>query len=191
MSNYKGIHIHYINGARGDFLASILCNEENGFAFHRSIKNPLGYTKQHTQSQPNYSISRNLGLNGYLKILIIPTECQSLITIAYLRMVKKWANTATPMNLIWHTNDIYTDTIQNKKDYQNYDIVIPFKNLYDIEYIKSLYTKIHNNELTLTDEEIDLIRKNIDSQPNVFAEKEYAKAIAMLEQQYKDFKIEL
>lgn len=185
----KGIYIHYINGARGDFLASILSNTEKGFKFHLSKKSQISYVKQHHLSQSKFPEFPEVDITNYLKIIIIPTTPRCLIEIAYLRMVKKFSDSVSPENLKWQTHGIYEDICTDKKNYNNYDIIVPFKNLFDINYIKDLYYKIHG--VGLADDEVTLIKENIDQQPKLEDNSEFINMIALLLAKYKDFKIEL
>lgn len=174
MSKYKGVFIHYINGARGDFLASIL---SSGLTFDFGTAHRLNYIKAHALTDywtsPIDGTSwedkiANLKNMGYYTIRIVPKNVDALIQISYLNWVKKWLPNI-PRNqydLEWLTVGTLESVIDDRACHSLYDDVIDFDMLSDVEFLKTFYKKIHHIDMS-TDSEAR-IRENIKQQPNVF-----------------------
>ena len=67
------------------------------------------------------------------------------------------------------TNDVKLWNSKYCKYYQNFDYVVPFKKLFDLEYISELYKKIHNTELP--SDALERIRYNINLNNDIINQK--------------------
>lgn len=192
----QGIHLYYINGARGDFLASILCNEPfvPGFKFHLSKKPFVGYTKQHCKNEPIFCpMAENNQIEtvpeNYIKMLILPSDAQSIVDISYLRIIKNMSKNASPDLLKWVCSMTYQHSMDSLTDMGNYDYVVKFNDLNNAEYLKGLYCELHGKNLLL--EEMGLIQKNIDAQPSVNSNPEYTDVRNEMLSKYRNFNISI
>ena len=140
--------ICYPTGARGDFLASILCGTIQREFKHYKILNPGPYKKLHSSIE-----LEDVDPLQFIKICIRLRNLDGYLTVAYLRK-SKMSSALTYTEIL---QDLITN--QNEMAQTNFQYVIDFKWLFDIKKIQELYTQITSQELD--DTTIKCIQHNI------------------------------
>ena len=147
----KPILICYPTGARGDFLASILCGTIQREFKNYKIFNPGPYKKLHSSIE-----FEDVDPLRFIKICIRLRNLDDYLTVAYLRK-SKMSSALTYTEIL---QDLITN--QNEMAQTNFQHVIDFKWLFDIKKIQELYTQITTQELD--DTTINCIQHNISLQ---------------------------
>ena len=149
----KQILICYPTGARGDFLASILCGTIQREFKQYKILNPGPYKKLHSSIE-----LEDVDPLQFITICIRLRNLDDYLTVAYLRK-SKMSSALTYTEIL---QDLITN--QNKIAQTNYKFqcVVDFKWLFDVKKIQELYTQITSQELDSTT--INCIQHNISLQ---------------------------
>ena len=145
------ILVHYDPGARGDFLASILLQNDiivrDNFAIHSPPTDR--YIKIH-DVQDNFLF---LDQSDYTTIRIqLPKKLESLMQITHSHFLKnptyinnnfsKYENYYYYLRYII-SNELVAVTYKNKYDYW-----IDYENLFDLNFIENLYLDIHKKSMS-------------------------------------------
>ena len=149
------LFILYPPGARGDFLAAVLKDSIDNRYKKYIVPAPYHYQKAHC-------IKSTLGcpIHQYkIKIRIKLSTADDYLTVAHL-----WQQKITSTDS-WQ--DIIVQLINNEKEAclefdQNFDHIVNFKSLFDIDFIKDLYQQINKRELSSN--AVECIQHNISLQ---------------------------
>lgn len=159
-------------GGRGDFLSSILYGNKLKQSFDLDevlfpADNTSFLMKTHGWTNCEYSgvpiTPETLNQITATKWLIVAPSFQEEIDVAYLNWHKKFKVENEPISLQQLSSLIHLTRRFNEQvnDYKNqFDYVINFKDIFEIEFIEQLYQKI--NDQKLNDKELYHIKYNID-----------------------------
>jgi hypothetical protein len=174
----------YHPGARGDFLAAILLNRLAGQLSWgvdtKHISTNIPYKKVHYyESVAVPSDIYNCNMNDIIKsfsIRIKPNTISDFLTIVYYIKQK----ISPPISETESFNNILRHELHHKKLNNLFNVVVDFTNLYNIDYLTTLYNSYVNlnsngNKLSLAIDDIQNISHNISINPIVTIEnyKEY------------------
>ena len=144
MIQNKKIFIHYLPGARGDFLASVLLDSfaDRGFG---ALCPPPDYIKTHHNFSTNEIIKKT-------KHICIRIDDNKSIDNLMQIMFNSFLKNPTPIvnNYFDHFYARVIDCVIIKKesiDTDNYDYWIDFSRVNDFTFLKTLYYHVHNKKM--------------------------------------------
>lgn len=175
----KRFLFYYVAGARGDFLANILMNEFLAVdPMQYKLPTPPGVVKAHDlkflyeKLSPTSPFEQQLesfdhlfdycATNNLISIRILIENISDAVDAHYLHVKKNNnANWDKENDYHWSTVDLETDRVDLNYRGQ-YNHVITFRNLFDVEFLRDFYFKIHKKQLS--DRSISNIITNINLQ---------------------------
>lgn len=157
-------------GGRGDFLSSILYGNKLKQSFdldevlfpaddHSFLMKTHGWTNCEYSGVPVNP--ETLDQISATKWLIVAPSFQEITDVSYLNWYKKFKSktiTLKQLSSLIHLTKWFNEEVN---DYKNqFDYVINFRDIFEIEFVDQLYQEINNQKLD--DKELDRIKYNID-----------------------------
>jgi hypothetical protein len=157
--------ILYSPGARGDFLAAVLLGEFTTYN-HLVVPTPRFYKKIHTIPESEFKSQYTMPveqIGQYTSIRIKLSDLDDVLNVVYFCRVK------LPQQLFGGVDDTLSYLVKQELLFRQFDAqfdhVVEFKDLFDIESIRQLYSRI--NQQALSDESVSRICHNIELQTRV------------------------
>jgi hypothetical protein len=172
--------IHFTEGGRGDFLASVLLDSwqtrERGTALKQPNTNL--YYKMHYYERtpyPDYEC---------IKIRIDDNDnINNMMQITYNQFQKSVADRSRMEDYLDHfyltTRYYKTLNYQERVAYHEYDYWIDFSSLGNLEFVKGLYFQIRNRDIP--EKALDLIKENMSRQETWHNHQELVKLSQLIE----------
>jgi hypothetical protein len=168
-------------GARGDFLASILVGDQLLSDGLESMITNTGcdctqIAKIHKFGQSNWAdvVVDETTLGHYQGLRIDVSDPNDCWNVAWLNWYKKPPVGPSGLESMIKSYQLLHSWNQKYKQYDQYvDYVIPFNQLFDVDYITELYQKINSKPLAL--DAVERIKYNIELNNNIVSQNPFVR----------------